>query len=52
LYFVAGALSYTGVNQTTPLSTPVNANKTGTSVSINVASAAGEVVVSNKMLPA
>lgn len=43
--FAAGAMSYTGVNQTTPFGTPVTSNKTGTSISINVASAAGEVVV-------
>ncbi len=42
---VIGAISFTGVNQTTPLGTFASATGTSTAPSVNVTSAAGEIVV-------
>lgn len=42
--FVAAARSYTGVSQTTPLGTAASANATSTAPSVNVSSAADELV--------
>lgn len=42
---VAGATTFNGVNQTTPLGTYVSAGGTGTSASVTVTSATGELVI-------
>ena len=43
--FAAGAVSYTGVNQTTPLGTAASNKGKSTTASVSVSSAAGELVV-------
>lgn len=43
--FVAGATSYTGVNQSNPLGTPATNNNTGTTATLNITSATNELVV-------
>jgi hypothetical protein len=41
----ASARSFCGVNQTTPIGTPAKVESTGTSASVNVSSATGELVI-------